>query len=136
MYCKVVMRGGRRFSLSVLAFGLVQLTLGCADNWRDQIQSPDPVARARSIAKAAQWSDRKAIPLIVDRLEDEDGAVRMVAIMALKQIVGKDFGYRPYDPLHLRSLSVRRWRDWWNRDRIKGPSTRPVTTTGPTGRMK
>jgi hypothetical protein len=79
---------------------------------RSEIQSADPAVRIRAIIHATRTKDAKATPLIVDRLEDEDEAVRIVAIESLKQLTGKDFGYKAYDPPYVRSAAVERWRSW------------------------
>ena len=81
-------------------------------NYLSGINSDDPAVRVRSIAKAAKLRDARAIPLLIDRLDDEDGAVRIAANEALKQITGKDFGYRDFDPLYKRKQAVERWRNW------------------------
>jgi hypothetical protein len=86
------------------------MTLFNAD--RSEIQSADPAIRIRAIIHAARAKDTGAIPLIVDRLEDEDQAVRLVAIESLKKFTENDFGYRPYDPPYVRSKAVERWRCW------------------------
>jgi hypothetical protein len=48
--------------------------------------------------------------LLVDRLEDEDEAVRFYAIEGLKKMVGTDMGYKFYEPASERLVAVRRWR--------------------------
>lgn len=98
---------------------------GCAERSRDQIQSADPESRVRAIVQAAEVSDRQAVPLIVDRLDDEDEAVRVVAIEALRRLTGQDLGYRAYDPIYRRVEAVNRWHRWLNGDRIIVSTSRP-----------
>jgi len=116
--------GSCQFFASVILIGLT----GCASHVRDEIQLPDPTARARAIIEAADQNDRYAIPLIVDRLDDEDEAVRNIAAMALRRMTNKNFGYQPYDPIHLRQQAVQRWRDWL-KERRNGEAA--VSTTQP-----
>jgi hypothetical protein len=88
-------------------------TLGLATYTRD-IQSPDPCIRMKAVIYAGNSKDKRAVPLLVDRLEDEDEAVRVATNESLKQITGKDFGYRSFDPPYVRAKSVEQWRQWMN----------------------
>ncbi len=81
-------------------------------NYLKGINSSDPAIRVKSIAKAAKLKDFRAIPLLIDRLEDEDAAVRLAANEALKYITGKDFGYRDFDPPAKKKEAIHRWREW------------------------
>ena len=74
------------------------------------LQSADPRQRARAVVAAGERRDAGPVPLLVDRLEDEDPAVRFYAIQALRKITGKDLGYAYYAPADERALAVRRWR--------------------------
>lgn len=96
---------------------------------RSEIQSADPAVRIRAIIHASRAKDAKATPLIVDRLEDEDEAVRIVAIESLKQLTSKDFGYRPYDPPYVRSAAVARWRGWLKDQGKESTTSRPAETS-------
>ncbi|MFQ6048064.1 MAG: HEAT repeat domain-containing protein [Phycisphaerae bacterium] len=80
-----------------------------------RISSPDPLERAKAIVRAGKSRDVSAIPLLVDRLEDENEAVRFYAIQALVRITGRDFGYRYYSPAAERRRAIRRWRDFVDR---------------------
>ncbi len=81
-------------------------------NYLKGINSRDPAIRVKSIARAAKMKDFRAIPLLIDRLEDEDSAVRLAANEALKHITGKDFGYREFDPPAKKIEAIHRWREW------------------------
>jgi hypothetical protein len=89
---------------------------GCtpAATYQRMLQSPDSLERAKGCRMAGESGDRSAVPLLVDRLEDRDRAVRMVADIALRQITYKDFGYRESDPKNLRDQAVARWRQYAN----------------------
>jgi len=76
------------------------------------MNSPDPGKRIRAIVTAGEQGRQEAVPLLVDRLEDEDVAVRFYAIESLEKITGQTKGYRYYDPPGLRARAVRRWRSW------------------------
>ncbi len=96
-------------SVSILSCAGCQM-LG--SNYRQEIQSEDPAQRARAIIHAGEVRDSRAVPLLVDRLDDEDEAVRLLAIVSLKKITDQDLGYYYYQPLEIRSKAVERWRGW------------------------
>jgi len=85
---------------------------GCGGLPRPSLSSSDPAARTEAIIRAAEARDTSAIPLLIDRLEDDDSAVRAIAIIGLRKLTGQDFDYRAYDPLYLRMEAVGRWRKW------------------------
>ncbi len=74
------------------------------------IQSADPRERSLAIREAAEAKDARAIPLLVDRLEDEDDGVRFYAILGLERITGERFGYHYSKPARERAGAVERWR--------------------------
>ena len=76
------------------------------------MNSRDPGERIHAIVEAGEQGRQEAVPLLVDRLEDEDEAVRFFAIQSLERITGESRGYRYYDPPGLRARAVRRWRSW------------------------
>jgi hypothetical protein len=77
---------------------------------RASIQSESASERILAIRAAGEARDRKAVPLLVDRLEDEDDAVRFFAILALEKTTGERFGYDYARPANERARSVERWR--------------------------
>lgn len=94
------------------------LFLGCAENrvgmptFTKDIQSPDPSVRIKAVIYAGNSGDKRFIPHLVDRLEDDDEVVRLAAIESLKQLTGNDFGYRSFDPPYKRMIAVEQWRKW------------------------
>lgn len=79
------------------------------------IHSADPGERIMAIRDAADAQNRLAVPLIVDRLEDEDEAVRFYAILALDKMTGQRLGYDYAKPLEARAQSVEQWRQYVRR---------------------
>jgi len=77
---------------------------------RPQIQADDAGARILAIREAGERRDRQAVPLLVDRLEDEDEAVRFYAILALERITGTRLGYDYRIGGPARFDAVERWR--------------------------
>lgn len=97
----------------VVCIGSISLTTGCAaTGYRAKIQAPYSYDRILAIREAGERRDRDAIPLLVDRLEDEDAAVRFYAILALERITGDRLGYRYADAGPDRQASVTRWRKY------------------------
>ena len=79
------------------------------------LQSTNPSLRTRAVVKAGNEQDTRAIPLLIDRLEDSDLGVRMFAGMALRKITGEDMEWRFYEPGYTRQEAVKRWRQWQKR---------------------
>ncbi|MFQ5501450.1 MAG: HEAT repeat domain-containing protein [Phycisphaerae bacterium] len=88
------------------------LISGCTppQHYRAAIQSEVPGDRILAIRSAGEARDRGAVPLLVDRLEDDDDGVRFFAILALEKITGDRLGYAYGDPPRLRAAAVERWR--------------------------
>lgn len=104
---------------------LVGILGGCAPGHPglSEIQSPDAGRRILAIKAAGEARDRQAVPLLVDRLEDEDSAVRMYAILALERIVGDRFGYDYGRPAESR-VAVERWRQYARGAPVESSSAR------------
>jgi hypothetical protein len=125
--CKVPVRGAAVLA-SALGCGAVVL-LGCQlgrPKPGGGLASADPIERVEAIIAAGEAHDVSAVPLLVDRLEDEDEAVRFYTIQALTRITGQDMGYRYYEPSWERARAVRRWRGFLERRAASGPATRPA----------
>lgn len=59
---------------------------------------------------ATERGDPQAIPVLVDRLEDEDPAVRFFAVLALERLTGTRMGFQAGAAAEERRLAVARWR--------------------------
>lgn len=119
---------GRRFGWLGLGIGGLAVLVGCEarfGSYRAAIQAADPNERIRGIKAAGDAKDRHAVPLLVDRLEDEDEAVRFFAIIALGKITGQRFGYDYAVPADQRAPAVERWREYVQRGAL--------TATAPAG---
>lgn len=71
--------------------------------------SPNPAAKLFAIQYAAQQRDVAAVPHLVEQLDSEDPAVRMMAISALQDICGETCGYSFSDPRWKRDQAVQCW---------------------------
>lgn len=87
---------------------------GCAkpDHFQANFQSENAGDRILAIRQAGEAKDRKAVPQIVDRLDDEDDGVRFFAILALERITGTRLGFDYAAPHPARYAAVARWRDY------------------------
>ncbi len=87
---------------------------GCAtpSHFNADIHSENAGDRILAIRQAADKGDRAAMPLIVDRLDDEDDGVRFYAILALERLSGTRMGYDYAVPFERRVASVERWREY------------------------
>lgn len=77
---------------------------------RVRLEAFDPATRVRAILTVAKRGDHSLIPALVDRLDDDDVAVRMYAILALEKLTRTRLGYAYAAPAPDRRQAVDRWR--------------------------
>jgi HEAT repeat protein len=75
-----------------------------------RFRSGNPLDRAEAVIEATEARDLNAVHTLVDLLEDPDAAVRMLAIVALRRLTDRDYGYRFYEDDLQRAAAVARWR--------------------------
>ena len=87
---------------------------GCADVMRPvglaELEDPEPIVRIRAIHWAGENAGEEAVPVLVERLAEEDKSVRLYAIASLKRITGNDYGYDYKANAQQRAEAVKRWR--------------------------
>jgi HEAT repeat protein len=92
---------------------------GCAaPQNRAGITSSYPLDRVRAAVACAEAGDARAIDLLIEALNDNDRAVRMYSIIALKRLCGEDYGYRFYASDGERDEAIARWRQARGRGEI------------------
>ena len=103
-----------RWSLGVAVVWAAGALAGCAspETARSMAQSSDPVVRAKGCKLAGDDRQTAMVPLLVDRLEDPDSAVRFFAIEALRRITGTDLDYREADTPAAKAKTIARWRQY------------------------
>jgi hypothetical protein len=79
---------------------------------RGGFDAPDPASKIYAIETAMRSQDRHAVPQIVEQLNNDDPAVRMLAASALEQLTGQTLGYDYSDPPDARREAIRRWKDY------------------------
>jgi len=92
---------------------LMAIPWGCRSDRRvvkPDIQSPEVAGRIAGIRQAVVSGDVSALPLLVDRLEDHDPAVRFAAIIALEKLTGRRMGFSYGHCDEERAAAVQRWR--------------------------
>jgi hypothetical protein len=72
--------------------------------------SDNPAAKLYAIRRAGEAGDRSKIPKLVEQLDNDDEAVRMMSIEALRHITGQDLGYDPFVPPADRQPAIQRWQ--------------------------
>ena len=77
-----------------------------------KISSARPEVASKAMTQAAEKKDREAIFPLVKRLYGDDAAMRLSAILALKEITGEDMGYRLYESEVERMAAIQRWENW------------------------
>ena len=77
-----------------------------------RLQDEDAKVRIAAVVEAGQTKDRKALALLVERLNDSEKDVRLYAIIALERITGQTLGYQFYEPSEARERAVERWRQY------------------------
>lgn len=74
------------------------------------LNSERPDERIAAIRHAGETRDRSVTGILIDRLEDDDEAVRLFAILALERLTGTRLGYDYHGPELERRRAVERWR--------------------------
>jgi hypothetical protein len=93
-------------ALAMIAAACVGCTPRASEGGFD---SPDPAAKLYATHRAGEQRDRSAMPHLVEQLDSDDPAVRMMSIAALERITGERFGYNPYATLTQRRRATDRW---------------------------
>jgi hypothetical protein len=59
---------------------------------------------------------RAAVPALIEALEDNQSAVREAAMVALRKVTSRSFGFEPVAGAGDRAKRVKAWRDWWKKE--------------------
>lgn len=96
---------------------------GCADpDSAIGFDQPAPAARFRAIHQAAVIDEQSAIPDLIQMLDSDDPAERVLASGTLERLTGQSFGYDGSLPRPERDAAVQRWVEWYSQ---KGKSASP-----------
>ena len=93
-----------------MVLGAVIAATGCAPSASSgTFESDNPASRLYAIHRAGLDADASAVVPLVEQLESDDPAIRMMAINALERITGKRLGYNPYADRTERHEAIDRW---------------------------
>jgi hypothetical protein len=101
------------FLAAGVATALILTLAGCGPSrtpYPESLNSHRPEERILAAKHAAEIGDRDVIGILVDRLEDDDEAVRMFTILALEKLTGTRHGYDYHADQTQRWRAVQRWR--------------------------
>lgn len=93
---------------------LCLLPAGCVEIPKG-FDSPEPAARMEAAVSAAAEGDTSAIPDLIELLDSDDPATRLVAIRSLERLTGQTLGYDYAGPEAERAAAVERWVEWEQR---------------------
>lgn len=85
------------------------------------LASGDPRVRIEGAKIAAVENRKDALEALCARLSDEDAAVRMFSDLALRQLTGQDFDFKPHGTIAEREEARRRWVEWLAKERAGAP---------------
>lgn len=71
--------------------------------------SDNPAAKLYAIRQAGESKDLSNVPRLVELLDHDDPAVRMMTIKALDKLTGERLGYNPYQSPSERREAIARW---------------------------
>lgn len=113
---------------AILALG------GCSSppSLEDGFDSPDPAAKLHAVPKAVAERDAAAFPRLVELLESDDPAVRMLSIRALERLTGQTLGYEHAGTAGARAQAVARWKAWLaDQPNSTAPTAEQVSSPSP-----
>ncbi|MEM9374425.1 MAG: hypothetical protein AAGA55_12355 [Planctomycetota bacterium] len=93
-----------------LGIGVATLNPGCLPTERAGFDAASPSRRLDAIIQAAgPRSDPATLARLVEQLDSQDAAARMLAIRALEARTGTTMGYTHTDPEWKRQEAIDRW---------------------------
>jgi hypothetical protein len=98
----------------------------------EDLHDPSSTRRVQAVAEVRRLGSAEHVPALIEMLDDEDESVRLVAGATLKDLTGRDTGYRPYASPQERRRQVEDWRAWWA-GTPQGRTRAPLAPTHPGG---
>lgn len=121
-------------AVSVGSLLTVCLLAGCLPSEKAGFDSASPSRRLDAIVAASDREDAASLARLVEQLDSQDAAARMLAIRALERRTGQTLGYIHTDPEWKRQQSVDRWINYLesgSSDSDLGPSAGGTTAENP-----
>jgi hypothetical protein len=84
--------------------------MGCIPSEKTDFNAAGPSKRLHAIVRASgNDADPRSLPRLVEQLDSQDPAARMLAIRALEHRTGTTLGYNHTDPEWKRQEAIERW---------------------------
>jgi len=113
----VDLENGGRFNCLWLPAVMTLILAGCARKPQlSDLDNPNSMIKIVAVKWAGDNKVSSALPQLVDLLQDEDRAVRLYSIEALRRITGTDCGYDYKAAAHVRAAAVKRWHQFLKTD--------------------
>jgi len=110
---EIVMATRLPFQVFLVTLGLIHGACAPpAGDLIERLENRDPLLRIRAITEITRTEQKELVPNLVDRLSDDDAAVRFAAMFALDELTGTRLGYRYSAPLSERMKAVEAWRQY------------------------
>lgn len=104
---------GGRIVLGCVAGSAALAAPGCVQTEKPGFDATGPTNRLEAIVRASGTdADRRSLYSLVEQLDSEDPAARMLAIRALENRTGTTLGYSHSDPEWKRLESIERWMNY------------------------
>ena len=118
----VDLKNGGRLNCLWIPVAMTLILAGCAGMFDrkpqlSDLDNPNSTIKIVAIKWAGDNKVSSALPQLVSLLQDEDRAVRLYSIEALRRITGTDCGYDYKDAAHVRADSVECWQRFLETDR-------------------
>lgn len=104
----------RRTSRACALAAAASLAPGCVPRDRAGFDAIGPAHRLDAIVLAADADDPDTLRGLIQQLDSDDAAARLLALRALQHRTGQTLGYRHDDPPWKRAQAVARWVRWHN----------------------
>lgn len=76
-----------------------------------------PARLVEHLDRLVKAGDTRMTPRLIQLIEHDEESIRHHAVHALRRVSGQQFGYGASHSKTLREMAVRRWQEWWNRNR-------------------
>lgn len=107
------MKARRSTIFSLLSAGLL-MQFGCSGYTGPRsVANEDPAVKIPEIHKAVERRDKSVLPQLVNDLDNDDPAIRLYAIGALRDLTGESFEYDwTLTDRAARRGTIERWREY------------------------
>jgi hypothetical protein len=94
------------------AIASLPILAACIPKDRAGFDAVGPARRLDAVVLAADQTDPDSLRGLIQTLDSDDPAARLLAIRALQKRTGQTLGYRYTDPPWRRAEAIQRWIAW------------------------